>query len=149
MSSCLVYECKVIAKIHTLQEGTFWSYSYRLVEIVCLLASSETTLTSVNLKASSSELTLDGHLRIVSVQMHKDLLLPNDTCIGGGFWEIDPISMRLLLSGKSYDYGKPKWNFVTDKLYVPKDYEGLRIEYNGDSFVDYVNVSEQFEISYY
>ena len=65
------------------------------------------------------------------------------------FGEVDPISMKLLLSGKSYDYGKPKWNFVTGKLYVPKDYEGLRIEYNGDSFVDYVNVSEQFEISYY
>ena len=94
-------------------------------------------------------LTLDGHLRIGSVQMHKDLLVPNDTCIGGGFWEIDPISMKLLLSGKSYVYGKPKWNFVTGKLYDPKDYEGLRIEYNGDSFVDYVNVSEQFEISYY
>ena len=94
-------------------------------------------------------LTLDGHLRIGSVQMHKDLLVPNDTCIGGGFWEIDPISMKLLLSGKSYVYGKPKWNFVTGKLYVPKDYEGLRIEYNGDSFVDYVNVSEQFEISHF
>ena len=34
-------------------------------------------------------LTLDGHLRIGNVQMHKDLLLPNDTCIGGGFWEVD------------------------------------------------------------
>lgn len=65
------------------------------------------------------------------------------------FGEVDPISMKLLLSGKSYDYGKPKWNFVTGKLYVPKDYEGLRIEYNGDSFVDYVKVSEQFEISYF
>ena len=61
----------------------------------------------------------------------------------------DPISMKLLLSGKSYDYGKPKFNFVTGKLYVPKDYKGLRIEYNGDSFVDYVKVSEQFEISYF
>ncbi len=94
-------------------------------------------------------LTLDGHLRIGSVQMHKDLLLPNDTCIGGGFWEVDPISMKLLLSGKSYDYGKPKFNFVTGKLYVPKDYEGLRIEYNSDSLVDSLNVSEQFEISYF
>lgn len=65
------------------------------------------------------------------------------------FGEVDPISMKILLSGKSYDYGKPKWNFVTGKLYVPKDYEGLRIEYNGDSFVDYVKVSEQFEISYF
>lgn len=81
--------------------------------------------------------------------MHKDLLLPNDTCIGGGFWGSWPNINEVLLSGKSYDYGKPKWNFVTGKLYVPKDYEGLRIEYNGDSFVDYVKVSEQFEISYF
>lgn len=118
-------------------------------------------------------LTLDGHLRIGSVRMHKDLLQPDDTCIGGGFWEVDPISMRLLLSGKSYDYGKPKWNFLSSensqaclnghgikenyqndafvmgKLYVPGDFKGLRIVYNGDSFVDYVNVSELFDISYY
>lgn len=94
-------------------------------------------------------LTLDGHLRIGNVQMHKDLLLPNDTCIGGGFWEVDPISMKLLLSGKSYDYGKPKWNFVTGKLYVPKDYAGLQIEYDGDSFVDYMNLSSAFEVAYY
>lgn len=56
LSSRLVFSCKVKVNKHTLQEGTFWSYSYRLVEIVCLLASSKTTLTSVNLKASSSEL---------------------------------------------------------------------------------------------
>jgi hypothetical protein len=55
--------------------------------------------------------------------------------------------MKLLLSGKSYDYGKPKWNFVTGKLYVPKDYEGLRIEYNGDSFVDYVCRTFAFELT--
>ena len=147
MPSRLVFSCKVKVKKHTQQEGTFWSYSYRLVGIACLLTSSETTLTSINHKASSSELTLDGHLRTGSVQMHKDLLLPNDTCIGGGFWEIDPISMKLLLSGTSYDYGKPKWNFVTDKLYVPKDYEGLRIEYNGNNFVDYVCRTFAFELT--
>lgn len=118
-------------------------------------------------------LTLNGYLRIGNVQMHKDLLLAGDTCIGGGFWEVDTISMRLQLSGKSYDYGKPKWNFlacegrqacpdgrvvkgeglegdlVTGNLYVPKEFEGLGIEYRGDSFVDYVNVSQWFEISYY
>ena len=94
-------------------------------------------------------LTLSGHLRIGSVMMHKDLLLPDDTCVGGGFWEVDPIAMKLLLSGRSYDYGKPRWSFVTGKLYVPKDYRGLRIEYNGDSLMDYVDVSSEFEISYY
>lgn len=94
-------------------------------------------------------LTLDGHLRIGSVKMHKDLIQQGDTCIGGGFWEVDGVSMRLLLSGKSYDYGKPKWTFVTGKLYVPSDYKGLSIEYEGDSLMDYVNVSQQFDIEYY
>lgn len=94
-------------------------------------------------------LTLDGHLRIGSVRMHKDLLLPGDTCIGGGFWEVDYISQKLLLSGGSYDYGKPKWTFVTGKLYVPRDYRGLHIEYDGDSMMDYYDVSTEFEISYY
>lgn len=69
-------------------------------------------------------LTLDGYVRIGYVRMHKDLLLPGDTCIGGGFWEVDTISQRLLLSGKSYDYGKPKWTFVTGKLFVPEAYRG-------------------------
>ena len=64
-------------------------------------------------------ITLDGYMRIGQVRMHKDLLQPHDTCVGGGFWEIDYASMRLLLSGKSFDYGKPKWTLVTGKLYVP------------------------------
>lgn len=94
-------------------------------------------------------LTLDGHIRIGYVRMHKDLLLPDDTCIGGGFWEVDAVSHRLLLSGKSYDYGKPKWTFVTGKLYLPKDYRGLRIEYHGDSLMDDADISDEFELSYY
>lgn len=94
-------------------------------------------------------LTLDGHLRIGYVRMHKDLLLPGDTCIGGGFWEVDYLSNRLLLSGRSYDYGKPKWTFITGSLYVPRDYSGMRIEYNGDSLSDYCNVSEEFDVNYY
>lgn len=94
-------------------------------------------------------LTLDGHLRIGSVKMHKDLLQPGDTCIGGGFWEVDYMSRRLILSGKSYDYGKPKWTFVTGTIYVPTDFSGLRIEYDGDSFVDSVDVSAGFDIAYY
>lgn len=94
-------------------------------------------------------LTLDGYLRIGNVSMHKDLLLPNDTCIGGGYWEIDYVSHRLMLSGRSYDYGKPKWNFIEGELFVPRDYSGLFIEYQGDSMMDDVNVSEEYEISYY
>ena len=94
-------------------------------------------------------LTLDGYIRLGYVRMHKDLLLPGDVCIGGGFWEVDHISHRLILSGKSYDYVKPQWTFVTGKLFVPKDYRGLRIEYNGDSIMDDAAISDEFEIEYY
>lgn len=94
-------------------------------------------------------ITLDGYMRIGQVRMHKDLLQPHDTCIGGGFWEIDYASMRLLLSGKSFDYGKPKWTLVTGKLYVSSAYRGMQIEYTGHSLVDYHNLSQEFEISYY
>ena len=85
-------------------------------------------------------ITLDGYMRIGQVRMHKDLLQPHDTCIGGGFWEIDYASMRLLLTGKSFDYGKPKWPLVTGKFYVPSAYRGMQIEYTGSSLVDYHNL---------
>ncbi len=93
--------------------------------------------------------TLDGYLRIGHVCMHKDLLLPDDVCIGGGFWEVDEAGHQLLLSGKSYDYGKPKWTFIDSKLYVPKMYQGLSIVYEGDVWIEYYNVSEQLNIHYY
>ena len=35
------------------------------------------------------------------------------------------------------------------KLYVPSAYRGMQIEYTGSSLVDYHNLSQEFEISYY
>lgn len=93
-------------------------------------------------------ITLDGHLRLGYVKMHKDLLLPGDECIGGGFWSVDYTSMKLMLDGKSYDYGKPKWLYL-DSLRVPEDYKGMRIEYKGDNFMEDFEVSKELQISYY
>lgn len=45
----------------------------------------------------------NGNFRIGFVDQHKDLLQPGDQCIGGGYWEIDPVGMRLILTGHSYD----------------------------------------------
>lgn len=77
----------------------------------------------------------NGNFRIGFVDQHKDLLQPGDQCVGGGYWEIDPVGMRLILTGHSYDFGEPKWNYLqydgTD-LRVPKDYQGLRIIYIPD-----------------
>ena len=77
----------------------------------------------------------NGNFRIGFVDQHKDLLQPGDQFIGGGHWEIDPVGMRLILTGHSYDFGEPKWNYLqydgTD-LRVPKDYQGLRMIYIPD-----------------
>lgn len=76
-------------------------------------------------------LTDTGHLRLGMVYMHKDLLLPGESCLGGGYYEFDYINSRLLLSGKSYDFGRPKWNFA-DAVIVPEVYRGLTIVYSPD-----------------
>lgn len=76
-------------------------------------------------------LTDAGFLRLGMVYMHKDLLRPGEGCLGGGYYEFDYINSRLLLSGKSYDFGRPKWNLV-DAVIVPEVYRGLSIVYSPD-----------------
>lgn len=92
-------------------------------------------------------ITDEGYLRLGYVRMHEDLLEDDDTCIGGGYWEVDYIRMELILDRESYDYGKPKWHYL-EQLYVPEDYRGLKIVYHGDSLMDSVNVSEELTIYY-
>lgn len=87
-------------------------------------------------------ITSEGFLRLGYVRMHKDLLLPGDICIGGGFWSVDYQSNRLILSGKSYDYGKPKWHYI-DKLSIPETFKGMTIIYEGDYAADDYNISER------
>ena len=50
-----------------------------------------------------------------------DLLQPGDRCLGGGYWEIDYVDNCLELSGRSYDYGEPRWCEITTLL-VPQSY---------------------------
>ena len=80
--------------------------------------------------------------------MHKDLLYPGDQCYGGGFYEIDYISNRILLHGASYDYGRPRWNYI-DTLFVPIQYQGMTIIYQGEySTEDDFNVSAELSVEY-
>ncbi|MBO4944775.1 MAG: hypothetical protein J6C91_05920 [Muribaculaceae bacterium] len=76
-------------------------------------------------------LTNTDRFRLGRVNLHRDLLKPGEHCLGGGFYEFDYVNGRILLSGKSYDYGRPKWHCF-DQLYVPKAYEGLRLVYSSD-----------------
>lgn len=92
-------------------------------------------------------ITADGFLRLGMVNMHKDLLLPGDDCIGGGYYQFDYVSNRLILDRKSYDYGKPKWHWL-DILRVPSVYRVLQIVYIYDDGEEF-DLSQELKIEYY
>jgi hypothetical protein len=84
-------------------------------------------------------ITQEGVFRYGNVRMHKDLLEDRDQCIGGGFYEFDYVSNRLLLSGKSYDFGTPQWDYI-DSLKMPEVFRGLTILYEGEKVNDFVRI---------
>ena len=94
-------------------------------------------------------ITMDGYFRLGMVGMHKDLLQPNDQCIGGGFYEFDFVSNRIILDRSSLDFGRPKWHLL-DRLCVPSVYRGLSIVYRyDDDFHENFNVSQELKLEYY
>ena len=88
-----------------------------------------------------------GHLRLGMVTLHRELLMSHEQCMGGGFYEMDYVQGCLLLSGKSFDYGPPRWGSI-DVLRVPEAYRGLTIVYC-DSRGDQLDLSSCFDITYY
>lgn len=84
-------------------------------------------------------ITHEGVFKYSNVRMHKDLLEGRDMCIGGGFYEFDYVSNRLLLTGKSYDFGKPKWHYI-DTLKLPSAFRGLTVLYEGEDVRNIVKV---------
>lgn len=93
-------------------------------------------------------ITVDGHLRLGWVHMHRDLLQPGDKCVGGGYFFVDSVGMCLELDRSSYDFGRPRWHLLT-RLVVPHEYRGMRIVYRyDDGEHDDVAVSEVLPVEY-
>ena len=92
-------------------------------------------------------ITTSGLLRLGMVTLHRDLLMPHEACLGGGFYEFDYTSNMLILSGKSFDYGPPRWGKL-DVLVVPEAYQGIPIVYR-DSWGDDLVLTNHFSIKYY
>lgn len=94
-------------------------------------------------------ITMDGVFRLGMVSLHKDLLLPGDQCIGGGYYAFDFVSNRIILDRESYDFGRPRWHLL-ESLKVPSTYRGLRIVYKyNDGYHDDFSVSDELRIEYY
>ena len=92
-------------------------------------------------------ITKDGFLRLGMVNQHKDLLIGDDQCIGGGYYQFDWTSNRLILDRASYDFGPPRWHLL-DTLKVPAAYRGLRIVYRYGKDKEF-DVSDELDIEYY
>lgn len=93
-------------------------------------------------------LTRDGTIRLGVVKRHIELLKPGETCIGGGYYELDYITHKLLLNGASSEYGEPDWN-KTDNIKISAYYQGLDITYTSwDSWKEVFPVSERLDINY-
>ena len=94
-------------------------------------------------------ITLDGVFRLGMAGQHKDLLIGDDQCIGGGYYQFDWTCNRLILDRASYDFGCPRWHLL-ETLKVPAQYKGLRIVYvYDDNFHEDFNVSDELKIEYY
>lgn len=72
--------------------------------------------------------------------MHKQLLAPGEACIGGGMYEWDHVRNRLLLSGKSYDFGRVKWSLI-DTLQLPESLRGMDILYEDIPLSDFAAIA--------
>ena len=83
--------------------------------------------------------TSAGRFRFGNVGMHRDLLAPGEYCLGGGMYEFDHVGSRMLLYGKSYDFGRPKWADI-DRLLLPSSLAGLAITYEDIPLQDFVGI---------
>ena len=92
-------------------------------------------------------ITSGGYLRLGMVRLHRDLLMAHEDCLGGGFYEYDYPSNQLLLSGKSFDYGPPRWGKI-NVLLGPETLREVPIIYR-DHWGGEINITASFSIQYY
>ena len=93
-------------------------------------------------------ITADGNFRLGMVVLHKHLLEPGETCLGGGYYKFDYENGTLELSGESSDYGRAQWDSI-DVLRVPMQYRPLQLVYFPGSHNGYaVNLADILNIEY-
>jgi len=96
-------------------------------------------------------ITDGGEFRLGDVKLHRELLDSWEDCWGGGFWSFDPVNVRLMLDGASYDFGAPQWGRLIREgmtLSVPQAYRGVPIDYTRDDGT-IMHVSRVLDIEYY
>lgn len=84
--------------------------------------------------------TADDKFKFGDVNLHKQLLSPGESCIGGGMYEWDYVGNRMLLSGKSYDFGRVKWAYI-DTLALPECLRGMDVLYESIPLSDFAAIT--------
>lgn len=97
-------------------------------------------------------ITSKGYLRMGDVKLHRDLLWPDDGCLGGGFYRFNYVNKQVILDRESYDYGRPQWSNLAaagTRLRVPKEYEGFAFVWQeGGGRIQPVNLSDWLGIDW-
>ena len=94
-------------------------------------------------------ITMNGYFRLGMVDMHKDLLMHGEQCIGGGYYRFEHDNKCLILEGASYDFGQPLWHLL-DSLIVPLAYKDYSIVYKyDDGYHDDYIINDELSIEYY
>ena len=83
--------------------------------------------------------TDEGSFRYGDVALHKHLLQPGESCIGGGTYYFEPSLGRMMLEGRSYDFGRVKWTWISELL-LPAELAGLDIRYEDIPLSDFVTL---------
>lgn len=82
-------------------------------------------------------ITNTGQFRFGNVRLHRELLLPGEDCLGGGFYEFNYSNASMLLWGKSYDFGRPAFSLLPS-LNMPASLSSLAIKYEDIPLHDFV-----------
>lgn len=94
---------------------------------------------------------ISAELRFGDVIYHKELLNPDENCLGGGLFEVE--SNKLIMSGCSFDYGYPGFQMEGLKITCPQEYIKDEMIYTMKSEPypynqeEDINVKELLEIS--
>ncbi len=92
---------------------------------------------------------MDGTFRMGMVGQHKELLVPGEQCIGGGYFFVDSDNKSIILDRESYDFGRPLWHLL-QTLKVPSAYRHYQIIYKyDDGFHDDLCLNDELKLEYY
>ena len=85
--------------------------------------------------------TVDAILRIGDPIYHSNLVLDNETCLGGGYWEVNKDDNEMILNGQSSDFGVPMFEYAKNIL-IDAKFKKYKITYFYPCYYPYKDMGD-------